>query len=57
MERLRKSSPDKSESVDAELWTWERKREGENVVELRRNLFPLEIVSPKPLFGLLLVLM
>jgi hypothetical protein len=38
--RERKSRPESSESVEAELCTWERNSEGEKVVELRRKRFP-----------------
>lgn len=43
IERERKSRPARSESVDAELCTCERKRDGEKVVELRRKRFPIDI--------------
>jgi hypothetical protein len=40
IDRERKSRPERSASVEASLWTWERKRDGEKVVELRRKRFP-----------------
>jgi hypothetical protein len=40
MERERKSRPWRSVSVEASLWTCERKRDGEKVVELRRKRLP-----------------
>lgn len=41
MERERKSRPERRASVEASLWTWDRKREGEKVVELRRKRLPV----------------
>jgi hypothetical protein len=43
MERERKSRPWSSVSVEASLWTWERKSEGEKVVELRRKRLPVSL--------------
>jgi len=41
IERERKSRPERRASVEASLWTWERKREGEKVVELKRKRLPV----------------
>jgi hypothetical protein len=41
IDRERKSRPARRESVEASLWTCERKREGEKVVELKRKRLPV----------------
>jgi hypothetical protein len=41
IDRERKSRPERRASVEASLWTWERKREGEKVVELKRKRLPV----------------
>jgi hypothetical protein len=47
MERERKSRPWSRDSVEALLWTWERKREGVKVVEERRKRFPVAAKSAR----------
>jgi hypothetical protein len=43
IDRERKSKPWRRESVESLLWTCERKRAGEKVVEERRKRFPRKI--------------